>query len=264
MASPSLLKPCKIDADAIRFSIQRFTEMENIPQHVAIILDGNGRWAKSRGLSRLQGHREGAKHILQMVEIARNEGIRHLTLFCFSTENWNRPAAEVEGLMRLLPLFIRRYRRQILQNEIRIHWLGNPEGVPISVRKSLEKLVQNTRHCEKFHLNLAFNYGGRDELLRATAQLIQMANAQKIFPAAIANWKDFNAFLDSHELPDVDLLIRPGGEMRLSNFLPLQSVYAELYFTSLCWPEFDGEAFHEALEEFGRRQRRFGTIRENS
>jgi undecaprenyl diphosphate synthase len=222
-----------------------------IPEHVAIIMDGNGRWARGHGLPRMAGHRRGAEAILPIVRHAREMGIRAISLFCFSTENWQRPAAEVGGLMRLMNVLLRRYRKTFMEDGTRFHWLGNPDGLPPGMVRQLRELVAATVDRDTFHLALAINYSGRDEILRV---------CRGMDGNVPADWMEIAARLDTAHLPDVDLLIRTSGERRLSNFLPLQSAYAELYFTPCLWPDFDVREFQLAIDDFSKRSRRFGAV----
>jgi undecaprenyl diphosphate synthase len=225
-----------------------------LPAHVAIILDGNGRWAQARGLPRLAGHRKGADAIPRAVRFAQAHGIRVLSLFCFSTENWNRPAEEVRGLMRLLDVLLRRNEKKILDGTTRFHWLGRPDGLAERTVDWLQNLEQKTAQRDGFHLALAVNYSGRDDALRACQSFCAAGEAPK-------RWEDLANRLDTARLPDVDLLIRTSGERRLSNFLLLQCAYAELHFTNRLWPDFDAADFQAALDDYAGRRRRFGTIK---
>ncbi|MDR3117191.1 MAG: di-trans,poly-cis-decaprenylcistransferase [Puniceicoccales bacterium] len=227
--------------------------MGAVPAHVAIILDGNGRWARSRGLPRMVGHRKGAGAIQRALRFAQNSGIRALSLFCFSRENWNRPAAEVHGLMRLLDVLLRRNEKKILAGTTRFHWLGRPDGLGEPIVRRLQNLAKETARRDSFHLALAINYSGRDDVLRACQGFCAAG-------AAPACWEDIARRLDTGPLPDVDLLIRTSGELRLSNFLLLQSAYAELYFTPRLWPDFDETDFQAALDDYAGRRRRFGSV----
>jgi undecaprenyl diphosphate synthase len=226
--------------------------MGELPAHVAIILDGNGRWAQARRLPRMVGHRRGANAIPRVVRFAQKCGIRVLSLFCFSTENWNRPPEEVRGLMRLLDVLLRRSEKQILGGDIRFHWLGRPDGLGERTVERLRNLMEKTARRDGFHLALAINYSGRDDVLRACQSLCAVGAPKR--------WEDIAACLDTGPLPDVDLLIRTSGERRLSNFLLLQCAYAELYFTSRLWPDFDEADFQAALDDYAGRRRRFGAI----
>jgi undecaprenyl diphosphate synthase len=235
------------------FFAARDNFVENLPGHVAIILDGNGRWATAKGLPRMAGHRRGADAIPGVVRFARKSGIRALSLFCFSTENWKRPRAELRGLMRLLNQLLCRSAAEILDGTTRLHWLGRPDGLPRRAVEQLRQLVKETADQDAFHLALAINYGSRDDILRACQKLC----SGKEVPSS---WDDIACQLDTKQLPDVDLLIRTAGERRLSNFLLLQCAYAELHFTERFWPDFDASDFQKALDDYAGRSRRFGAF----
>jgi undecaprenyl diphosphate synthase len=225
--------------------------MGTAPRHVAIILDGNGRWAARRNLPRGAGHRAGAKILPQLLRWAQDSAIEVLSLFCFSTENWKRPPKEVSGLMGLFAAMLRRNFRRGLRENVRLRWLGQPDGLPAPLVETLRALERDTAPCDGLQLCLAINYSGRDEAVRA----LQRAVASGI---SCQSWEDLSRHLDTAGLPDVDLLIRTSGEQRISNFLPLQSAYAELYFTDCLWPDFSREELQRALDAYGARRRRFG------
>jgi len=229
----------------------------DIPGHIAIIMDGNGRWAEERGQNRLAGHRAGVDSVRAVVETAREIGVSHLTLYAFSTENWRRPSAEVNGLMKLLRSYLESELRTMLSNDIRLFCLGQRERLPEQVRRVLETVMAETASCRAMTLNLALSYGGRNEMIRAVRGL-----ARQCAEGALS-WQEIDeellsARLDTAGQPDPDLLIRTGGEHRLSNFLLWQASYAELYFTDTKWPDFRREQLLEAVAVYGRRQRRFG------
>ena len=229
----------------------------SLPHHVAIIMDGNGRWARARGLPRVMGHRAGIKSVRAVVEAARETGIGVLTLYAFSVENWKRPPTEVSTLMRLLNEYLRRELENLMKNEIRLNVLGDFEGLPASVQGSLRRVMESTRGNRRMLLNLALNYGGRAEILQAVRQVAAQVKAGKLRPAALDE-EAFSRFLYTGGMPDPDLLIRTSGEQRISNFLLWQISYAELYITPKLWPDFGKEDFAQALAEFQRRERRFG------
>ncbi|PLX85090.1 MAG: isoprenyl transferase [Desulfuromonas sp.] len=227
------------------------------PQHLAIIMDGNGRWAEQRRLPRIAGHRRGVETVQEIVKECRSLGIPHLTLYAFSSENWGRPHDEVGALMELLGLFLKRELQTMLANDIRLKVIGEVGRLPGKVREILEQTVSRTAANSGMVLTLALSYGARNELLRAVRDVAEEVRAGRVEPEAIDE-SCFAGHLDTAELPDPDFLIRTSGEMRISNFLLWQLAYAELYFTEALWPDFSSRELHRALEEFGRRQRRFG------
>lgn len=231
------------------------------PHHVAIIMDGNGRWARRRLLPRLEGHRQGAKSVRRAVEFCRTSGIRCLTFYAFSTENWSRPETEVSGLMRLLSQFLDSELEEIHSHDIRIRIIGQLDRIPEPVRKKLVAAIEKTRLNKAMTLSIALSYGGRQEIVNA-AKNIARAIASGALREEDVSEDFFSAHLYTSGLPDPDLLIRTGGEMRISNFLLWQAAYTELYFTPTLWPDFDEKAFMEAIEDFRSRQRRFGKISE--
>ena len=232
----------------------------NPPRHVAIIMDGNGRWAKQRGLPRIEGHKAGAESVRAVVSACREWGVQYLTLFAFSTENWARPVDEVSGLMSLLLTFLRKQERELHEKEVRLRVIGDTAALPGPVQKELRRVIESTRRHERGHLVLALNYGGRAELVRAARGMAAEARAGTLEPAAITE-ATVSAHLDLPDVPDPDLLIRTSGEQRISNFLLWQLSYTELLFTPVLWPDFREKEFNEALAEFGRRRRRFGDIK---
>jgi undecaprenyl diphosphate synthase len=224
---------------------------------LAVIMDGNGRWAQGRGLSRVKGHEEGAESVRVVVKCCRRWGVKALTLYAFSTENWARPKAEVKALMRLLGRFLKTERADLLQKGIRLNAIGQLDRLPASTRKLLEKTMADTAACEDMTLTLALSYGGREELSRAARLLCREAAAGRLDPEKV-DQDMLAARLYTHDLPDPDLLIRTSGEKRISNFLLWQSAYTEFYFTDLAWPDFREEQLAEALRDYAGRQRRFG------
>lgn len=230
---------------------------DRIPQHVAIIMDGNGRWAKERGKPRIDGHKQGAKQISKVLKAAEKCGVKILTLYAFSSENWNRPREEVDALMSLLSAAIRENRKSFIDNEIRFRTIGDIDALPANCVKDIEELEKTTKRFKKQTLVLALNYGSRDELIRAVSKIAHQALDGKINPNKIC-WKNISDNLDTADIPDPDLLIRTSGEMRLSNYLLLQAAYAELYFTKTYWPDFGEKEFIEAVEEYQNRERRYG------
>jgi len=228
-----------------------------IPSHIAIIMDGNGRWAEKRHMPRLAGHKAGVDSVRTVVEAAREIGVRYLTLYAFSTENWQRPRAEVKGLMALLRTYLESELRTMLKNDIRLFCIGQRERLPADVLAVLEQVMRETEHCREMTLNLALSYGGRNEMIRAVRKMADQCAAGKIDPDALSE-EMLSEYLDTSGQPDPDLLIRTGGEHRLSNFLLWQVSYAELYFTETKWPDFRKQQLLEAVATYGRRQRRFG------
>ncbi len=229
----------------------------NLPRHIAIIMDGNGRWACNQGLPRVEGHRAGAKAVHRTVRACREIGIEALTLYAFSEQNWARPEPEVEALMHLLLEYVRTERQEILGNDIRLTAIGDLERLPPFVREPLFALMEESASNQGMVLTLALSYGGREEILRAARALAREAAAGRLDPADIDE-AAFAAGLDTAGLPDPDLLIRTSGELRVSNFLLWQIAYAELWFTEDTWPEFDRAHLDLAIECYRQRQRRFG------
>jgi len=230
-----------------------------VPTHVAIIMDGNGRWAEERNKPRLAGHKAGVDSVRAVVETARNIGVRHLTLYAFSTENWQRPPTEVTGLMTLLRTYLESELRTMLKNDIRLFCLGQRERLPVDVRRVLGTVMEETADCSGMTLNLALSYGGRNEMMRAVRQLAKQCVDGELDYRSLSEDMLTN-LLDTSGQPDPDLLIRTGGEHRLSNFLLWQASYAELYFTEIMWPDFRKDQLLEAIAAYGRKQRRFGKI----
>ena len=225
------------------------------PQHVAIIMDGNGRWANNRGLPRLAGHEAGGKNIRPVVKIFADYGVKYLTLYAFSTENWNRPRAEVAGLLNLLGKKIDQETQAFHQENIRLIHLGRPDKLSKRLREKVKAAVELTRNNTGLTLCLAFDYGGRDEIVQAARRI-----ASAGIPGDNIDESIFARYLYSTDIPNPDLVIRTGGETRLSNFLLWQAAYSELYFTPVLWPDFGHKDVEEALSEYKRRQRRFGRI----
>jgi len=234
-------------------------EDENLPKHIAIIMDGNGRWAKERGLPRYKGHETGAESVRKITTECARRGIHQLTLYAFSTENWKRPRQEVNYLMRLLRRYLIDERQEIMENNIRFRVIGDTSALPAGVRKAMDKTIQMSSANTGTTLCLALNYGGRDEIVRAVRRFARdvasgRARADDLDEAA------FSQYLDTAGMPEVDLLIRTAGEMRVSNFLLWQVSYAELWVTEVCWPDFREPQLAEALRAYARRERRFGGI----
>ncbi len=227
------------------------------PLHVAIIMDGNGRWATSRGLPRLVGHKNGVDRVREIVRAAPGLGIGALTLYAFSSENWNRPKTEVMGLMGLLKTFLEKEMDDLHANQVRISVIGEIKKLPTEVAEVLRRSINTTRDNTGLKLNLALSYGSRDEIVRAARDIARECCEKKLSPEKI-NRDVLAAHLYTRELSDPDLLIRTGGEQRLSNFLLWQLSYTELYFVPIYWPEFKAKELKKAVADFNRRQRRFG------
>ncbi|MHC0052948.1 polyprenyl diphosphate synthase [Actibacterium sp. D379-3] len=229
------------------------------PQHVAIIMDGNGRWAQSRGRPRLFGHQAGAKRVREIVNACPALQIRYLTIFAFSTENWKRTQTEVAGLMALFRLYIQKEAQALLQEGVRVRFIGDRDQLEPKLVRMMDSLETLTAGNDLVHLTVALNYGGRDEVARATKRLAQEVAAGRLDPADV-DAETLARFLDTCVLPDPDLVIRTSGEARISNFLLWQSAYAEYEFTPVLWPDFDADCFAEIVGRFSNRERRFGAV----
>ena len=227
------------------------------PRHIAIIMDGNGRWAQQRGLDRSEGHAEGVKTVRRITEAASKAGIEYLTLYTFSTENWNRPKDEVDALMHLIVIAIERETPDLIKNNVRLTMIGDMDRMPKEARERLERCMSETSHCTGLTLVLALSYSSRWEIVEACRRLAAEAAAGTLDPAAI-NDHVFSERLSTADMPDPDLLIRTGGDMRVSNFLLWQIAYSEMYFTSTYWPDFSEADFFDAIDAYAGRQRRFG------
>ena len=232
-------------------------EIACVPRHVAVIMDGNGRWAKQRGRPRLFGHRAGAESLRAILRACRDHGVEFLTVYAFSTENWVRPEDEVSGLMSLLKTFLKKDEHELHENQVRLRVTGRLQDLPKAVRNELERVMAATRNYEKGHLILALSYGGRAEIVDAVRAIASDVRAGKLAPEAIDE-KAIAARLYLPDVPDPDLMIRTSGELRLSNFLLWELSYSEFYFTETLWPDFREADFAKALEEYARRQRRYG------
>ena len=229
----------------------------NLPRHIAIILDGNGRWAKRRGLPRTAGHAAGAETFRRIATYCKNIGIDYLTVYAFSTENWKRPREEVEAIMGLLAKYLREAVDTMERDHIRLKILGDPSILPESLRGLISETADISTHYEGFQANVCLNYGGRDEIVRAA---LRFAEDYKAGRADTLTEESFSGYMFSAGIPDPDLIIRPGGEMRLSNFLMWESAYSELIFTDVLWPDFTSADIDSAIAEYNRRDRRFGGI----
>jgi len=232
-----------------------------IPQHLAIIMDGNGRWAKNKGKNRLFGHTKGVKAVQEVVEECAVLKIKYLTLYAFSTENWNRPEEEIGVLMKLLLSSLKSEFEKLLKNRIKLNVIGNTDQLPLSVQKELDYVIKQTENNSEMTLTLALSYGGREEIESAIKQLAVKVKNNIISPEKI-DQSIINEHLYTRDLPDVDLLIRTSGEKRISNFLLWQIAYAELYFSKVLWPDFRKKHLHKAITNYQKRERRFGKTSE--
>jgi len=230
-------------------------KIAQLPNHVAIIMDGNGRWAEQRGLSRLEGHQAGAKNIRPIIKCLNQHHIKYVTLYGFSTENWHRPKDEITGLLHLLEASIDEQARELQKRGIKLRHLGRLEEFPQGVQLAINRAVELTKNNTRMTLSLALNYGGRLEILDAVRHIITEG-----VPIQNIDEELFNSYLYTAGLPDVDLLIRTGGELRISNFLMWQAAYSEYYFTPVLWPDFDKKELEKALLTYSQRQRRFGGL----
>lgn len=221
-------------------------------------MDGNGRWANRRGLPRNEGHRKGVENVEKIVEKSGELGIQYITLYAFSAENWKRPKSEVDALMSLLERFLKKQRKQLLKEKIRLHTIGRVEELPPSVCELLDKVKADTSHFSENHLILALNYGARNEVLDAVKRYTIAVKEGTEPQDQDLDWENFSKYLDTSGIPDPELVIRTSGEHRISNFLLMQSAYSEYYFSEVCWPDFGPELFEQALTEFESRERRFG------
>ncbi|UCG09596.1 MAG: isoprenyl transferase [Desulfobacterales bacterium] len=231
----------------------------NLPTHVAIIMDGNGRWAKKHRINRIQGHEKGSEAVREVVQTCREIGIRHLTLYAFSTENWQRPKKEVDALMVLLKRFLKSERKEMHEKNIRMSVIGQIERLPQDVRAELQKVMTLTKKNSALHLHLALSYGARAEIVRMAQVVSQKCKSGQIDPEAIDE-QCVAEHLYTHGIPDPDLLIRTSGEMRISNFLLWQIAYTELYVTPTLWPDFGKDEFVHILKDYQSRDRRFGRV----
>ncbi len=233
--------------------------MINLPEHIAIIMDGNGRWAKERNLPRNEGHRRGTKTLEEILEYADKKGIKYLTVYAFSTENWRRPESEVNGLMKLFRKYLDNNLKVAGKKNLRFNTIGDIESIniPEDIREKMKKLKDITKDKTGICFNMAFNYGGRDEVRRTIQKISQDVKDGKMNPEEITE-EVISRYLDTAYMPDPDLMIRTSGEMRTSNFLPWQLTYSEFYFTECLWPDFTKQEFDKALEAYTTRKRRFG------
>lgn len=237
------------------------SEEKKVPQHVAIILDGNGRWARAKGMPRNYGHVQGAKTVEVICEEAYKMGIKYLTVYAFSTENWNRPQDEVDALMKLLRNYMATCLKTAEKNRMCVRVLGDKTRLDEDIRTRIEELEEATKDNDGLHFQIAINYGGRDEIVRAVRRITEDMKAGKLEDTAITQ-ELIDSYLDTHGIPDPDLLIRTCNEQRISNFLLWQLAYTEFYFTPLAWPDFSKEELEKAVEAYNHRNRKYGQIKE--
>lgn len=235
-------------------------DLSNVPRHVAIIMDGNGRWAKKRGLPRIAGHRAGMKTVIEITRAANDLGVQALTLYAFSTENWKRPPEEVDFLMRLPQEFLASELDELIEKNIQVRMLGDERNLPSYTVEAVKTAQDKTLHNTGMVLNFALNYGSRAEMIDAVRQIAADVKEGHLTPEAI-NESLITSYLSTKDLPDPDLLIRTSGEIRLSNFMLWQLAYSELWFTDILWPDFKKENLHEAVREYQNRSRRFGALK---
>jgi len=235
-----------------------YPKLPVLPQHVGLIMDGNGRWAKQRGLPRLAGHRAGVQRLHEVLRSAVEFGVPILTLYAFSTENWKRPESEVRGLLKILGETLEKEVDNLHENGVQLRHLGDLSPLPDDLKRPIHSAIELTQHNERLIVNVAFNYGGRSEIVQAVRDIVR----DGLSPDAI-NTSTIGAYLDTAGQPDPDLIVRTSGEMRLSNFLIWQAAYAEYYVTPAYWPDFDKDEFYKALKAFARRDRRFGGLNED-
>ncbi|MGG0938106.1 isoprenyl transferase [Brevibacillus centrosporus] len=230
-----------------------------IPEHVAVIMDGNGRWANMRSLPRVAGHRAGMKTVKEVVKAADEIGVRYMTMYAFSTENWKRPRDEVDFLMKLPQEFLSTELDELIERDVRIRMLGSKDELPSHTLKALLEAEEKTRDNRGLQLNFALNYGGRDEIVKAFSVIAAQVKAGELDPQELDE-KVISRYLYTSEIPDPDLLIRTSGEIRLSNFMLWQLAYTEMWFTDVLWPDFSREHFYQAIVEYQGRARRYGAV----
>jgi undecaprenyl diphosphate synthase len=259
VSDPSSKVSLKLSTDRkIQEELKRSGE---IPTHIAIIMDGNGRWAKRRGLPRVAGHREGVKSVRDVVEVCAQLGVKYLTLFAFSTENWRRPKEEIDTLMKLLIKTLRSETEKLHKNDIKLMAIGDIDSLPKEVRQELKEAMERTKNNKRMVLNLALSYSGRWEIIEAVKEIARDVKKGKVKIEEIDD-KLFSNYLKTAGIPDPDLLIRTSGELRISNFLLWQIAYTELYITDCLWPDFRRKHLYEAIRDYQRRERRFGMTSE--
>ena len=245
----------------------------NVPQHIAIILDGNGRWAKAKGMPRNYGHAQGSKNVEKICEAAYKMGVKYLTVYAFSTENWSRPKSEVDALMKLLRNYMKTCLKTAEKNRMRVRVIGDKTGLDEDIRTRIKELEEASKNNDGLNFQIAINYGSRDEMIRAMRKMTKDCADGRFAPEEITE-ELFEGYLDTHGItigsyldtagvPDPDLLIRTSGELRLSNYLLWQLAYAEFYFTDVPWPDFSKEELEKAIEQYNSRDRRYGGIKED-
>lgn len=232
-----------------------------IPAHIAIILDGNGRWAKAKGMPRNYGHAQGSKNVERICEEAYRMGVKYLTVYAFSTENWNRPKDEVDALMKLLRNYMKTCLKTAAKNDMKVRVIGDKTGLDEDIRNRIAELEEATKDNGGLNFQIALNYGSRDEIVRAVRRVSEDVKEGKVKPEDIDE-QMFETYLDTHGIPDPDLMIRTSGELRLSNYLLWQLAYTEFYFTDIPWPDFTKEELSKAIEQYNRRDRRYGGVKE--
>ena len=230
-----------------------------VPQHIAIILDGNGRWAKAKGMPRNYGHAQGSKNVERICEEAWRMGIKYLTVYAFSTENWNRPDSEVAALMKLLRNYMKTCLKTAAKNDMKIRVIGDIEPLDDDIKNRIRELEEATVNNGGLNFTIALNYGSRDEISRAVRRMMEDCREGRLSPEEVSEEK-ISAYLDTDKIPDPDLLIRTSGEQRISNFLLWQSAYTEFYFTDVLWPDFNKEELIKAIRQYNMRERRFGGV----
>ncbi|HJF95305.1 isoprenyl transferase [Lachnospiraceae bacterium DSM 108991] len=232
----------------------------NVPRHVAVILDGNGRWAKSKGMPRNYGHAQGSKNVEKICEEAWRMGIKYLTVYAFSTENWSRPKDEVDALMKLLRNYMKTCLKTAAKNDMKVRVIGDKTRLDDDIRSRIAELEEATKNNGGLNFQIALNYGSRDEIVRAVQRIAADVRVGKMEPEDITS-EVISSYLDTHDIPDPDLLIRTSGEERLSNFLLWQLAYSEFYFTDVLWPDFTKEDLVKAIEQYNARDRRYGGVK---
>lgn len=233
----------------------------NVPQHIAIILDGNGRWAKAKGMPRNYGHAQGSKNVERICEEAYKMGVKYLTVYAFSTENWSRPKEEVDALMKLLRNYMKTCLKTAAKNRMKVRVLGDKARLDKDIRTRIDELEKATVDNDGLNFQIALNYGSRDEMIRAMKKMVADCKNGKLEVEDISE-KVFETYLDTHDIPDPDLLIRTSGELRLSNYLLWQLAYTEFYFTDVLWPDFTKQELEKAILHYNNRDRRFGGTKE--